>query len=69
MRKLYIIILLSIGANTVSGQIIGDNVFAFGFENIFEWNILVLNEIQDSENIRMMMFEDIETSKVDFITF
>lgn len=42
-------------------QIIGDNVFAFGFKNVFNWNIMVTNETKDDKYTRMIMFEETQT--------
>ncbi len=60
MEKLKIILLFNvlIWSNGYT-QSICDNLFAFGFENVFKWNtVFVEKEIEDNF-VRMIMFEDI----------
>lgn len=49
-------------------QVISDNQYAFGFKNIFNWNIVFLNKQIDDSEVRMIMFEDISNVKDRIIT-
>jgi hypothetical protein len=49
-------------------QSICDNKFAFGFENIFNWNVVFVSKPLEDSEIRMIMFEDISTVKDRIIT-
>lgn len=60
-RSLFILMLslIFIGSFKVSAQIISDNLYAFGFENVFKWNIASVDKIERDVHLRMIMFEDI----------
>jgi hypothetical protein len=49
-------------------QSICDNKFAFGFENIFNWNIVFVSKPLENSEIRMIMFENILTVRDRMIT-
>lgn len=60
MKKfIYVFVFYIMMVTNMSAQVISDNLFAFGFENVFKWNVVfVEKEIEDSY-IRMVMFDDI----------
>jgi hypothetical protein len=43
--------------------IIADNLYAFGFSNVFDWNIVILDSKSEENHIRMVMYESIDSIK------
>lgn len=64
MKKMFLICCVIICASrSLRAQVIVDNEFAFGFQNVFNLNIIILNMNVEESLIRMIMFENIETLK------
>ncbi|MBL7960712.1 hypothetical protein JNL27_10795 [bacterium] len=60
---------LFIASSNLYSQSIVDNEFAFGFDNIFGWNTVVLEKQVEDAHVRMIMFNDITTIKNRMIMF
>lgn len=62
-----IFMLLTLSTKLYS-QIITDNLYSFGFKNVFNWNVVILDKEIDGNVVRMLMFENIKTVKNRFIS-
>jgi hypothetical protein len=49
--------------------IIADNLYAFGFSNVFDWNIVILDSKSEENHIRMVMYESIDSIKDKVCSF
>lgn len=67
MKKLLIVISILLSSLSYS-QIVADNTYAFGFENVFMWNSISFNnKIINTEDLRIVFYEDIDTFNETFI--
>lgn len=44
-------------------QVIVDNTFAFGFKNVFDWNLVFVEKESNGNFVRMILFEDVASIK------
>lgn len=51
----------TVNTNTCHSQVFVDNVFAFGFENTFGWNVVFMDSKVKDSYVRIVLFDEIAT--------
>lgn len=59
---------LLVWANLISAQNIVDNKYAFGFENVFNWNVIANSgQVVDGEELRLVFYDNLNSIKDSFL--